>query len=293
MSIFDIGIELEENQRPHCINQIQGQYGLGCPPSTTSGSAECQILQQRITTENENHPLNAALFYHLDDPNVYSFRSKMYLENNTYIAHLFHAGGQLERDSSFVDFLYLNLGEQIRQVQTDKFSSVCLWQYTIYNSTDENSIDLENLIVKLEPETNQCKYRQNETIKLGCTVKSSEYIEKEPITITKTQYGLIAGLTIGGFTIVAIILFLVWWKSKKRIIRSRSKLTTSMDRSNQHRMTEVNPDFGNESEDEKYDNWIKVCISCLELCTKINKESLVVKLYQSRYPDGFYSTGSH
>ena len=254
MGIFDIDVELEENQRPQCINQIQGQYGLGCPPSTTSGSAECQILRQRITTENDNHPLNAVLFYHLDDSTTYSFRSKMYHENKTYIAQLFHVGGQFGLDSSFVDFLYLNLGEQIEQVQTKKFSSVCLWQYTIFNSTNENSIDLENLTVKLEPQTNQCKYRQDETVKLGCRIKSSKYIEKEPIAVTKTQYGLIAGLTIGGFTIVAIILFLVWWKNKKRIIRSRSKLQTSTDRSNQHRMTEVNPDLGNDSEDEKYDN---------------------------------------
>ena len=263
MTIFNVLVKnatTEENEADlNCISKIQGNYQHGCPASSTSGSAECEVLYKRI--ENANHPVgvSATLFHHVDQSSIYALRNKLYFYNETseigktFLFELFYDnthGNQVETES-LVNLLYLPLPSLMRELAELKYDGACLWQYTVNPNTAEADIELDQLILNQKP-TQECKYRVDNKLESDCIVVGEIY-NARGAPVTKLQYGLITGMTIGGFSLIAAIVFIVWRRRKTKVDRKNIRLT-NQDRSNQQRMTEANPHLADNGEDEHYDN---------------------------------------
>ena len=247
-----------------------------------------------------------------DNPNMYSIQRKKFLNNSTYIFELYYDDSNADdiESDSLINLLYSPFVDTIRevkwrsnkyfydiklhlwpQIKNSTYDGVCVWKYSIYRDTAEDSIDPTSL-VKIGTEEKECYFR-NETsgASVGCIINSAVYTEPGPI-ITKTQYGLIVGSTLGACALIVIIVVVVW-RRKFRRIQAQQKEIHHLDRANQNRMTEVNPDLNSSSEDERYDNeWpeknlIKIfkinCLSILDFARHtVTKSAKTRSIYCSR-----------
>lgn len=263
MTIFNVVVTniAEEKNKTGSECNIQGHYQHGCPASSTSGSAECEVLFKRIENTDNPSGVSATLFHHVEESSIYILRKKLYFYNETteigktYFFELFYDnthGNQVETDS-LVNLLYLPLPTAIRELNELKYDGSCLWQYTVMpGNTTEAGEALDQLVLKQQP-TQECKYRVDEDkVETGCVVVSDIYAPRDA-PVTKLQYGLITGLTIGGFSLIAAFVFIVWRRRKTKVDR-KSKSLRNQDRTNQQRMTEANPHLADNSEDERFDN---------------------------------------